>query len=243
MIIYPALDLRSGQVVRLKQGDPTQQTVYSIDPCITAQEWINQGATWLHVVNLDGALSAANDNETVIRALTTISEKAAVKIQFGGGLRTAVDIARAFDLGVNRVVIGTLAVTQPELVGHLITQYGAEQIALALDARNGFITTHGWQQGSDLTPEALGKRFADLGAKHALYTDVGRDGLLGGVDAAGTATLARQTGLEIIASGGVRDLTDIQALQDTNVVAGVILGTALYEQRIRLGEVLKIARM
>ena len=241
MIIYPALDLRGGQVVRLKQGDPSQQTIYSVDPRVTAQQWIDQGARWLHVVNLDGALSAANDNEAVARDLANIGAAANVQIQFGGGLRSAADVARALDLGISRVVIGTLAVTQPDLVSQLVSYHGADRIALALDARNGFITTHGWQQGSQQTPTALGKHFADLGARHALYTDVSRDGLLGGVDAIGTAELARQTGLAVIASGGVRDLADIQALSDTKIVAGVILGTALYEHKVTLADALRVA--
>jgi phosphoribosylformimino-5-aminoimidazole carboxamide ribotide isomerase len=215
--------------------------VYSADPRVTAKQWIDQGATWLHVVNLDGALSAANDNEAVVRDLAKISIAANVKIQFGGGLRTALDIVRLLEMGIGRVVIGTLAVIDPELVGELVTEHGADRIALALDARNGFITTHGWQQGSALTPAVLGKQFAELGARHALYTDVGRDGLLGGVDAAGTAALARETGLDVIASGGVRDLDDIQALSATKIVAGVILGTALYEGKIALPDALRIA--
>ena len=241
MIIYPALDLRGGQVVRLKQGDPSQQTIYSADPRVTARQWIDQGAKWLHVVNLDGALSAANDNELVARDLAKIGVAAKVQIQFGGGLRSAVDVARAIDLGISRVVIGTLAVTEPDLVGQLIAHYGADRIALALDARDGFITTHGWQQGSQQTPAALGQHFAKLGARHALYTDVARDGLLGGVDAAGTAELAHVTGLAVIASGGVLDLADIQALSATKSIAGVILGTALYERKITLADAMRMA--
>lgn len=241
MIIYPALDLRSGQVVRLKQGDPAQQTIYNADPRVVARQWIDQGAHWLHVVNLDGALSAANDNEAVVRDLVQIGEKANVRIQFGGGLRSAADVARAADLGVSRIVLGTLAVTDPLLVADFVAQYGAERIALALDARDGFVTTHGWQQGSAISPAVLGQQFAALGARHALYTDVSRDGLLGGVDAAGTAALARATGLSVIASGGVRDLNDINALIAAGDIAGVILGTALYEGRIALPEALKLA--
>lgn len=237
MIVYPALDLRGGQVVRLQQGDPNRQTAYSSDPAAVAARWIAAGAHWLHVVNLDGALSAANDNETVVKALI----KLGVPIQFGGGLRSANDVGRALDLGVARVVLGTLAVAQPELVAALIAQHGAERIAVALDARDGQVTTHGWQQISTATPAELGKRLAASGARHALYTDVSRDGELGGVNVAATAELARQTGLSVIASGGVSGLADVIALRAAGGVAGVVLGKALYEGRIDLAEALKAA--
>ena len=240
MIIYPALDLHGGQVVRLRQGDPSQQTTYSADPSVTAQQWIDQGAAWLHVVNLDGALGTASVNESVVRTLAQIATKADVSVQFGGGLRSAEDIARAFDLGVTRLMIGTLAVSQPDLVTDLIARYGADRIVLALDGRDGKIVTHGWQQASDITPVQLGKQFVALGARHALYTDVGRDGMLGGVDVTGTADLARATGLQVIASGGLRNIEDVRALTATKAVAGVILGKALYEGLITVREALAI---
>ncbi len=238
MIIYPALDLRGGKVVRLGQGgDPSQQKIYGDDPIAVAKRWIGEGARWLHVVNLDGALAAANDNESVVLELV----KLGVPVQFGGGLRAADDVARALDWGVGRVILGTMAVTQPELVTDLIVRHGADRIALALDARDGYIVTHGWQQASAVTPIELGKRFAASGARHALYTNVGREGTLGGVDAAGTADLARQTGLAVIASGGVSGLADVRALVETGAVAGVILGTALYEGKLTLSSALQIA--
>jgi len=229
MIIYPALDLRGGQVVRLRQGDPAQQTTYSTDPIATAQQWIDQGARWLHVVNLDGALGTASENEAVVRSLARLAAMTGVAVQFGGGLRSAEDVARAFDLGVTRVMIGTLAVSQPNVVADLIAQYGADRIVLALDGRDGKIVTHGWQQASTVTPVQLGRQFVALGARHALYTDVGRDGTLGGIDVSGTAELARDTGLQVIASGGLRSLEDVRELAATEAVAGVILGKALYE--------------
>ncbi len=238
MIVYPALDLRGGKVVRLQQGDPARQTTYSDDPRAVAERWIAAGAQWLHVVNLDGALAAANDNKSVVRELAARG----VPIQFGGGLRSTTDVARAFDLGVQRVVLGTLAVDQPDVVAQLITYWGTDRIAVALDAREGYVTTHGWQQISTLTPAELGKRFAAMGARHALYTDVSRDGELSGVNVAGTAQLARDSGLAVIASGGVGSLADVIALRATGAVAGVVLGKALYENRIDLAEALSSAR-
>jgi len=238
MIVYPALDLRGGKVVRLGQsGDPSQQKVYGDDPIAVAKRWIGEGARWLHVVNLDGALATANDNEAVVRKLINLR----VPVQFGGGLRTIVDVARTLDWGVSRVILGTLAVTQPELAASIIARHGAERIAVALDARDGYIATHGWQQASAVTPVELGKRFAASGARYALYTNVGREGTLGGVDVAGTADLARQTGLAVTASGGVSGLGDVKALVETGAVAGVVLGTALYEGKLTLADALRVA--
>lgn len=234
MIVYPALDLRGGQVVRLQQGDPNRQTVYGTNPAEIGAKWVSLGAKWLHVVNLDGTLSTANNNEVHVRALC----KLGVPVQFGGGLRSADDLARAFDLGVSRVVLGTIAVQQPDQVAEWVKQYGAEKIAIALDARDGFVATHGWQQVSAVTPAELGKQFAALGVRHALYTDVSRDGELVGVNVAGTAELARATKLDVIASGGVGSLQDVIALRETGVVAGVILGKAMYEGRIDVKEAL-----
>jgi phosphoribosylformimino-5-aminoimidazole carboxamide ribotide isomerase len=139
------------------------------------------------------------------------------------------------------VILGTLAVTQPEIVTDLIARHGADRIAVALDARDGFIATHGWQKSSAVTPVELGKRFAAAGARHALYTNVGREGTLGGVDASGTAELARQTGLAVIASGGVNGLMDVRSLVQTGAVSGVVLGTALYEGKLAFPDALKIA--
>lgn len=237
MIVYPALDLRGGKVVRLQQGDPHRQTIYGDDPVAIAQHWIEAGARWLHIVNLDGTLGAANDNERVVRALAELG----VLTQFGGGLRSLADIERAFDLGVSRVVLGTLAVENPALVGELITQWGADRIAVALDSRDGFVATHGWQRSSLATPIDLGRVFAQFGAQHALYTDVSRDGELGGVNVTATAELAQQTRLSVIASGGVSSLDDVIALHATDVVAGVVLGKALYENRIDLATALRVA--
>lgn len=234
MIVYPALDLRGGKVVRLQQGDPNRQTTYSENPVEVGAKWVSMGARWLHIVNLDGTLNGTNHNELQVQALC----KLGVQIQFGGGLRSAEDIAHAFDLGVARVVLGTIAVQQPDQVAAWVKQYGAEKISIALDARNGFVATHGWQQVSEVTPAELGKRFKELGVKHALYTDVSRDGELVGVNVAGTAELARATGLDVIASGGVGSIQDVIALRETNAVAGVILGKAMYEGRIDVKEAL-----
>jgi phosphoribosylformimino-5-aminoimidazole carboxamide ribotide isomerase len=237
VIIYSAIDLRGGQVVRLKEGDPNQQTVFSADPVATAQEWIGQGAAWIHMVNLDGSFATSNDNGLILEAVS----KMGVPVQFGGGIRQVSDIERAFEQGAARVVLGTILIQQPEVALEALARWGGEKLCIGLDARDGKIATHGWQTTADITPAELGKKMAAQGAKHALYTDVSRDGKLGGVNVEGTAALARETGLNVIASGGVGTLDDIRRLAETQVIAGAIIGMALYTGQIKLGEALAVA--
>ncbi|MBZ0283472.1 MAG: 1-(5-phosphoribosyl)-5-[(5-phosphoribosylamino)methylideneamino]imidazole-4-carboxamide isomerase [Anaerolineae bacterium] len=236
MIIYPAIDLRGGKVVRLKEGDPNRQTVFSDDPLKTSQAWIEQGAVWIHMVNLDGAFASANDNGRILEG----ASKLGAKVQFGGGLRGIADIERAFEQGATRVVLGTIAVQQPEIVSEAVERWGAERVCVALDARDGKIATHGWQQTADLTPVELGKQMIERRVRHALYTDVSRDGGLQGVNIEGTVTLGRETGLQVIASGGVSRIEEIQQLADSKLVAGVVIGMALYEGKLRLEDALQI---
>jgi len=238
MIIYPAIDLRGGQVVRLKEGDPDRQTVFSSDPINTAQRWLDEGAAWLHMVNLDGAFQEANDNLDIL----TEAAKLDLNIQFGGGLRSLADIENALERGASRVVLGTIAVKSPETVTEAITKFGPDAIAVALDARDGKIATHGWQQKSDLTPQEFGRQMAKQGVQHALFTDVQRDGSLIGANIDATITLGRETGLQVIASGGVTTAQEIETLAHSQVVAGAIIGMALYEKRITLGEALLAAK-
>lgn len=237
MIIYPAIDLRSGRVVRLREGDPGRQTVFSDDPVQTAKMWIDEGAAWMHMVNLDGALAAANDNLRILDRAAALG----TPIQFGGGLRSLDDIAQAFAAGAARAVLGTAAVQQPELVSQALERWGADRICIALDARDGKVAIHGWQQLSALSPAELGRQMAALGALHALYTDVRRDGGLSGVNVEATAALARETGLLVIASGGVGALDDLRHLKRTGVIAGAVIGMALYEGRFTLREALAAA--
>ncbi len=236
MIIYPAIDLRSGKVVRLKEGDPNRQTVFSEDPIATAKEWLAQGAAWIHIVNLDGTFATINDNARILEAVAKFD----VKVQFGGGLRSITDIERAINQGASRVIIGTAAIEQPELVSEVIGRWGSEKVAVGLDARDGKVATHGWQNKTSLTPLELGKQMIERGVIHALYTDVNRDGLLQGVNVESTAMLARETGMQVIASGGVGSLDDIRRLKATGSVAGAVIGMALYEGRFGLAEALKL---
>lgn len=240
MIIYPAIDLRGGKVVRLREGDPNRQTVFSDDPAATARQWIAEGALWIHMVNLDGAFAeaeAANHNGAILEAVAALN----VKVQFAGGLRSPDDIARALQRGASRVILGTIAVQQPEIVAQAVEQWGAEQVGVALDARDGKVTTHGWQQQTSMTPAEFGNEMRALGVRHALYTDVSRDGGLGGSNVAGTIALGRETGLRVIASGGVSTCGEIRQLAASGAVAGAVIGMALYERRLILRDALAAA--
>ncbi len=236
MIIYPAIDLRGGKVVRLKEGDPSRQTIFSEDPVATAQKWIAQGASWIHIVNLDGAFASTNDNARILEAVAQFG----VKVQFGGGLRTLPDIERALEQGASRVVLGTVAIENPDLVAESVRRWGSERVCVGLDARDGKVATRGWQTKTEITPLDLGKQMVDLGVAHALYTDVSRDGQLQGVNVETTAMLAKETGLQVIASGGVSSLDDIKRLKATGTIAGAVIGMALYEGRFELAEALAL---
>lgn len=238
MIIYPAIDLRSGKVVRLKEGDPNRQTVFSDNPVVTAEQWLAAGAQWIHMVNLDGAFADANDNGPILEQVAQLGKP----VQFGGGLRTLADIQRAFDQGARRVVLGTIAIKDPNVVRQAVERWGSDAICVALDARDGKITTHGWQQVADVTPAELGKAMAKIGVRHALFTDVSRDGGLSGVNIDATINLGRETGLQVIASGGVSSITEIEQLRASQVVAGAVIGMALYEGKISLPDALSAAK-
>ncbi|MBN1681807.1 MAG: 1-(5-phosphoribosyl)-5-[(5-phosphoribosylamino)methylideneamino]imidazole-4-carboxamide isomerase [Anaerolineae bacterium] len=237
MTVYPAIDLRKGRVVRLLYGDPSQETVHSDDPVATAQRWQAAGAEWLHVVNLDGALGEATLALETLRAIAGVS----LPVQFGGGLRSLDDAQRALDAGASRVILGTMVVNQPELAGQAVARFGADAVTVALDARGDQVATHGWQQVSAWTPADLGRRFAADGVRHALYTDVSRDGDLSGVNVSSTAALARDTGLAVIASGGVASLDDITRLRKTGIIAGVVIGKSLYTGAVALEDAIRLA--
>lgn len=238
MIIYPSIDIRGGQVVRLKEGRADQQTVFGSDPVAAARRWIDGGAAWLHVVNLDGAFADANDNLAVVEKIAALG----TPVQFGGGIRSIEHIGQALALGVRRVVVGTVAVQKPQIVAEAIAAYGTEAICVGLDARDGKITTHGWQTVTDLTPVAFGQQVAAMGAVHALYTDVNRDGGLSGSNVEGTIALGRETGLNVIASGGVSSAAEIRTLAASGAVAGAIIGMALYTGQLSLSDALEAAK-
>lgn len=236
MIIYPAIDLRGGKVVRLVEGDPNRQTIHGDDPLEVAKRWQDANAEWLHVVNLDGALGEAALNLSILEQIATIG----LPIEFGGGLRSLNDVQSALNAGAARVVLGTMVVQNPALAGEAVEQFGAEAVAVALDARHGKVATHGWQQESQHTPTDLGQTFAEMGVVHALYTDISRDGNLKGVNVEATSQLAKDTGLSVIASGGVASLDDIKRLKAARNIAGVVIGKALYTGAIQLSDVFEV---
>jgi phosphoribosylformimino-5-aminoimidazole carboxamide ribotide isomerase len=229
-VIYPAIDLRGGKVVRLSVGDPARMTAYSNDAAEMARRWLNAGASWLHVVNLDGAFGESdNANRFALEAIL----KLGAQVQFGGGLRSMGAIARALDLGVTRVVLGTIAIEQPDVVVNALTRFGAERIAVGIDARDGLVRVRGWKDNSGISATDLALQMRTIGLRTVIFTDVSRDGLGSGLNIAATCELADVSGLDVIASGGVHTLDDVHAARDANL-AGAIIGRALYEGTISL---------
>lgn len=239
--LYPAIDLRAGRVVRLRQGDPARQTDYHDDPAAVALRWSAAGATWLHLVNLDGALGDVAGAAVNRNAIAAIASTTRAHLQVGGGLRSLDDVSAAFDAGATRAVLGTAAVENPALVEAALARFGAERIVVGLDAKEGLVVTRGWQNPAALTAGDLGCRMAELGARHALFTEVGRDGMMSGPAAEMTAAIAQWTGLDVMASGGVRHLADVRELlaYRQRGVAGVVVGRALYEGGLDLAEALR----
>ncbi len=278
MIIYPAIDLRGGRCVRLRQGDPNAETVYGEDPAAMARHWAEQGAEWLHVVNLDGALAATRAQLDALHRSSRAPARATVRvapigagpddplpdaglpinlvrlreirravtlpIQFGGGLRTLEDIRLALELGADRVVLGTAAVHDPSLVDDALSLWGAERIVVGIDARDGLVATHGWQETSQLEAIELGHLMAARGVTRVVYTDISRDGMLGGVNLEATARLGDVTGLRVIASGGVGSLADIEQIKryEHYNIEGVITGQALYTGALDLAQAIEVGR-
>jgi phosphoribosylformimino-5-aminoimidazole carboxamide ribotide isomerase len=239
MIIFPAIDLRAGRVVRLKQGRADAETQYGDDPAQVAVRWQNDGAEWLHVVNLDGAFgdnSSANQRE-----LTRVVSAVSISVQFGGGLRDLASIETAFALGVARVVIGTAAIENPQLVADALARFGADRVAVGIDARDGMVATRGWREQSQIRAIDLAKQMYERGVTHIIYTDIARDGMLRGIDADAMTELARTANVRVIASGGVASLRDIEALAVQQEIEGVIVGQALYTGAINLKEAITAA--
>ncbi len=236
--LYPAIDLRGGRVVRLQQGDPSRETRYADDPAAVARRWLRQGARWLHVVNLDGAFGEQDAaNRAALRAVLGEAAAHDAQVQFGGGLRSLEAVEQALALGVSRVVLGTLAARQPEAVAEALRRWGAERIAVGLDARDGRVQVGGWAEATDLEATTFARHLAALGLRTLIFTDIRRDGLQTGLNLADTVALQRASGLDIIASGGVASLADVRAARNAGL-AGVIIGRALYEGAFTLSEAL-----
>jgi len=238
-IIYPAIDLRGGKVVRLKEGDPARMTSYSDEPAQTAYRWLSLRAHWLHVVNLDGAFGEDDSvNQSALRAILKVANEFGAKVQFGGGMRSVDDIRSALDLGLSRVVLGTVAIHQPEVVKEALRSFGTEKIAVGIDAWDGLVQVRGWTANSGISAMDLARQMQTLGLRTVILTDIRRDGLGRGLNISSTRELAEDSGMEVIASGGVNTLEDVNAARRANL-SGVIIGRALYEGTIDLKEALE----
>ncbi|MEK3976256.1 1-(5-phosphoribosyl)-5-[(5-phosphoribosylamino)methylideneamino]imidazole-4-carboxamide isomerase [Psychrobacillus sp. FSL K6-1267] len=237
--VYPAIDMKGGKCVRLYQGDYDQETIYGDSPFEMAKKFANEGATWIHLVDLDGA----KDGEKIhANEVIRIANELPVKVQIGGGIRSKEDVSYYLDNGVSRVIIGSLAISQPELVAELIEEYGGDRIVIGLDAKDGMVATHGWLETSGKSAVEVGQYFASKGAKHVIFTDITTDGTLQGPNLKANKELAEATGLSIIVSGGISSLEDIGAVAELakiSSVSGVITGKALYNNRFTLSDALQ----
>jgi phosphoribosylformimino-5-aminoimidazole carboxamide ribotide isomerase len=235
--IYPAIDIRGGKCVRLLQGDYGKETVYGDSPLDMARQWASQGAAWIHMVDLDGAKAGGPVNDEIV---LSAAKSLDVPVQIGGGLRRMEDVDRYLSGGVQRVILGTAAIQDQPFAEEVLAKYG-DRVAIGIDARNGYVATHGWLETSEVTAEELVKVLAGKGAKTFIYTDISRDGTLEGPNTQATAALARNTGVHVIASGGVSDQKDLLELAGYQAegVSGAIVGKALYTGRIELAEAIK----
>lgn len=273
MIIFPTIELREGRCVQLRQGDPNAETAICENPVELALRWVKQGAEWLHIVNLDGALgttkahinalyrpsnilikhpgSAEPESPEVdlmrrlpinLQQLRAIRKAVDIPIQFGGGLRTLDDIRLALELGVDRVILGTMAVENPDLVRAAVEQWGNKRIAVGIDVRNGKVATHGWQKLNDVDPIDLAHCAYALGIRRIVYTDISRDGTLSGVNINEAARMGDLTSLRVIVRGGVADLYDVRRLKEREHfnIEGIIIGRALTEPTLELAEAVEV---
>lgn len=240
MLVIPAIDLKAGRCVRLYQGDMDQATIYSDNPVATALRWQSEGAERLHIVDLDGAVSGAGVNTAVIEQICQVLT---IPVQVGGGIRNLDAIERLLSRGVARVILGTVAYRQPEVVATACQRFPGH-ITVGIDARAGKVAVQGWTEATELEASALARRCAGVGVSEIVYTDIARDGTEQGVNLEATLALARSVPLPIIASGGVASVRDIERLVPLELdgIAGVIVGRALYTGAVKLAEAIAVAR-
>ena len=239
MILFPAIDLKDGQCVRLLHGDMDKATVYADDPAAQARAFADAGCDWLHLVDLNGAIEGRPVNAGAVEAILDAID---IPVQLGGGIRDMDNIALWLDKGIKRVILGTLALREPDVVIEACKAFPG-RIAVGIDARGGKVAVEGWVETADITVTDLAARFEDAGVAAIIYTDIDRDGALTGVNVEATAALARATSIPVIASGGVASVDDLTALQATGApLEGVISGRALYDGRLDLAEALKVLK-
>lgn len=237
MILFPAIDLKEGRCVRLKQGDMAQATIFNDDPAAQAADFESQGFQWLHVVDLDGAFAGKPMNAAAVEA---ILQRVAFPVQLGGGIRDMKTVAGWLEKGIARVIIGTAAVRDPGFVREAAKEFPG-RVAVGIDARDGFVAVEGWAETSSLAAADLGRRFEDAGVAAIIYTDIARDGMLEGINWEGTIALAQAVSIPVIASGGLASMADIERLcaDDAAILEGAITGRALYDGRIDPATALK----
>jgi phosphoribosylformimino-5-aminoimidazole carboxamide ribotide isomerase len=236
MIIYPAIDIRGGRAVQLVQGNYNAETQFDADPADAARRWTDLGAEWIHVVDLDAARDGVRGNAAAIAAIRAAVD---VPIQLGGGLRSIADIEAARAIGIDRLILGSIAVSHPQIVEQAVARFG-DSIAVGLDARNGKLAANGWLEQSDVSAIEAATRFARAGVKHFIYTDIHRDGTFTGPNLESLAELIAEIDGNVIASGGIGSLDDVEAVAKIGA-NGVIIGSALYHGRVELRDALEIA--
>ena len=235
MILLPAIDMKDGCAVRLKKGDFNQTTVYSDDPVEFAVKFREAGAGFIHLVDLDGALKGHSVNEEAIKKITSTVD---IPCELGGGIRSLDAVEYVLGLGVYRVILGTSAVQAPDFVSAAVDRFGSEHIVVGIDAKNGKVATHGWESLSDLTVTELALDMKNRGVQTVIYTDISRDGMLTGPNVEATKELSDKTGLDIIASGGVSCIEDLEKISKAGIY-GAIIGKAYYEGRLDLAEAVR----
>jgi|SRR5680860_67326 len=241
MLLFPAIDLKEGKAVRLLQGRMEDSTVYSANPVDLAKEFESQGAEYLHIVDLNGAFTGKPVNDEIIRRIVG---SVSLKIQVGGGIRTMERITELIDLGVERVILGTIAVKNPGLVAEAVRRYG-KRVIVGIDAKDGLVAVQGWAETTEMKAIYLGKAMKNVGVQSVVFTDIARDGMLQGPNLQSTVQMARETGLSVIASGGISTLADLRNLQAEVIkgvsIEGAITGKALYSGAFTLREALEAA--
>ena len=240
MIIFPAIDIRGGKCVRLLKGDFNQETVFSDSPADMARKWQAQGAEYLHLVDLDGALAGSSQN---LNAIEEILQAVDIPTELGGGIRSMEQIDQLLAMGITRVILGSVAVKNPDLVREACTKYG-ERIVVGIDAKDGIVAVEGWGESGNIGVIELAQKMKEAGVKTIIYTDISRDGTLSGVNVEATVKLAQESGVKIVASGGVKSLEDIKALKKQEAVGieGVIAGKSIYMGTLDLAAAIKIAK-
>jgi len=239
--VIPAVDMRGGKCVQLVQGVPGSEIVSLDDPLAVALDWVEKGAKILHLVDLDGAIEGERKNAPIIEKIVNACREKEVRVQVGGGIRSFEDAASLLELGVSRVILGTAALQDPELVRRLASAFGSSCVNVALDAKNGKISIKGWTEECAQTPVEMGKKFEELGAGSLLFTNIDTEGLMQGVNPVPTKELVESVNIPVIASGGVSSLQDLKVLKETGA-AGVVVGSALYTGRFTLEEAIEYIR-